>query len=439
MFIKEDVKNKWLPLVNDKDLDPIKNPYRRDVTIALMENTSQTLKKEGEGAQIIIEEKQNLTEAPANVTGANIANWDPILIPLIRRTTPKLIPFDTIGVQPMSGPTGLIFTMRPRYSTQTGAEPWMSEVDTTQSGQQDSSGNRLLNDDSTTGNQTTTDATNNPFEGTWLYGPTESTTNMEGYGDGGGRDFREMAFSIDKTSVTAESRALKAEYSTEMAQDLKAIHGLDAETELANILSTEIVAEINREIIRRIYKAAKLGAQRNVSSPGTFNLDQDSNGRWSVEKFKGLMIAVERDANQIAKETRRGRGNWIICSSDVATVLSMAGTLETNPLGNNFNVDDTGDMFLGVLNGKYKVFIDPYWNVSDMELYVVGYKGANPWDAGMFYAPYVPLQMVRAIGENSFQPKIGFKTRYGVVTNPFTLSSDDSNVYYRKVAVTNIM
>ena len=280
-----------------------------------------------------------------------------------------------------------------------------------------------------------------------------STAQAETLGDGSD-EFAEMAFSIDKVTVTAKSRALKAEYTMELAQDLKAIHGLDAETELANILSSEILSEINREVVRTIYSHAKSGAQVNTTTAGIFDLDTDSNGRWSVEKFKGLMYQLERDANAIAQKTRRGKGNLIICSADVASALQMAGVLDYAPaLSSNLNVDDTGNTFAGVLNGKFRVYVDPYAaNVSASQYYVVGYKGTSPYDSGLFYCPYVPLQMVRAVGQNSFQPKIGFKTRYGMVQNPFATSAgtgalDNSgavaasalNEYYRRVKVTNIM
>lgn len=438
MLISEEVLKKWKPIIEHESCEKIHDRYRREVTIKLMENTQKEL---GSSGQLGTVNEDQLTEAPTNVTGANIANWDPILIPLIRRTTPKLIAFDTVGVQPMSGPTGLIFIMKTRYTNQTGTEAFFTEPDTAQSGEGTSPASPVA--------QSAIDTVNNPFEGIFTTNSGMSTAESEALGDGAGNpgQFQEMSFSIEKASVTAKTRALKAEYSTELAQDLKAIHNLDAESELANILAVEITAEINREIVRAIYTQAKLGAQRNTATPGTFDMDVDSNGRWSVEKFKGLMINVEREANRIAKETRRGRGNWIICSSDVATALSMAGKLEINPLRNKLNVDDTGDTFVGILNGKYRVFIDPYWDVSDMEICVVGYKGANAWDAGIFYSPYVPLQMVRAIGEKTFEPKIGFKTRYGLTSNPFVVptpgadvtAAADTNTYFRKFAITNIM
>jgi len=398
--------------------------------------------------------------APANATGSSVANWDPILISLVRRAMPNLIAYDIAGVQPMTGPTGLIFAMRSRYTSQTGAEAFFDEADTEFS-------SRNAAGDSTAGQ--TPDAAQagsnpsvlndspvgayNKFEGM-------TTGTAEALGDASGNQFAEMAFSIEKSTVTARSRALKAEYTMELAQDLKAIHGLDAETELANILSAEILAEINREVVRTIYINAEKGASANTgtintTTEGVFDLDTDSNGRWSVERFKGLMFQLEREANAIAQRTRRGKGNIIICSSDVASALQMAGVLDYTPaLNNNLNVDDTGNTFAGVLNGRFKVYIDPYSaNQAAAQYFIVGYKGTSPYDAGMFYCPYVPLQMVRAVGQDTFQPKIGFKTRYGLVANPFaetgaasgavTAVNDagnaNSNRYYRRVKVANLM
>jgi hypothetical protein len=358
------------------------------------------------------------------------------MISLVRRSMPNLIAYDVAGVQPMTGPTGLIFAMRSRYSSQTGTESMFNEADTDFSGAGAQVGTNpaVLNDGT---------------PGTYTNGTGMATATAEALGDSAGNSFAEMAFSIEKQTVTAKSRALKAEYTMELAQDLKAIHGLDAETELANILSAEILAEINREVIRTIYTTAKAGAQVDTATAGTFDMDVDSNGRWSVEKFKGLMFQVERDANAIAQQTRRGKGNVIICSSDVASALQMAGVLDYTPaLNNNLNVDDSGNTFAGVLNGRYKVYIDPYSaNNAASQYYTVGYKGTSPYDAGLFYCPYVPLQMVRAVGENTFQPKIGFKTRYGMTANPFAEGTTaglgrlqaNSNTYYRRVKVTNIM
>jgi hypothetical protein len=373
---------------------------------------------------------------------------------------PNLVAYDLAGVQPMNGPTGLIFAMRSKYKTQGGTETFYNEVDSAFSGT-DAGFNTTLESTASVGLGTTAQSGSNPglldAAGTnpslYNVGQGMRTGDAEALGDAAGNYFNEMAFSIEKITVTAKSRALKAEYSLELAQDLKAIHGLNAEAELANLLSTEILAEINREVIRTIYNVAKPGAQTNVATNGTFDLDVDSNGRWSVEKFKGLIFQIERDANAIAQQTRRGKGNMILCSADVASALTMAGVLDYTPaLNANLNVDDTGNTFAGILQGKYKVYIDPYSGGSNVgsnggQYYVVGYKGSSPYDAGLFYCPYVPLQMVRAVGENSFQPKIGFKTRYGLVANPFAEGSNagegrlqrNSNVYYRRVAVTNLM
>jgi hypothetical protein len=408
-------------------LPEIKDSYRKAVTTVILENQEKALR----------EDRGFLGEAaPTNATGSSVDNWDPILISLVRRAMPNLIAYDVAGVQPMTGPTGLIFAMRSRYTNQTSGEAFYNEADSDFSGagEHDGTNPAVLNDSAPT---------------TYTAGTGMTTAEAEAKGDSGGNSFAEMAFSIEKQTVTAKSRALKAEYTMELAQDLKAIHGLDAETELANILSSEILAEINREVVRTIYTTAKAGAQNDTNTSGVFDMDVDSNGRWSVEKFKGLMFQVERDANAIAQQTRRGKGNVIICSSDVASALQMAGVLDTSPaLNNNLNVDDAGNTFAGVLNGRYKVYIDPYSaNTADKQFYVVGYKGTSPYDAGLFYCPYVPLQMVRAVGENTFQPKIGFKTRYGLTANPFAQGTTaglgaltaNSNTYYRRVQVTNIM
>lgn len=443
----EEIRQKWIDnkVLEHPDLPNITDPIKRDVTLRLLEN-----------------QEKFLSETPTNIIGndptntGNVRTWDPILISLVRRTIPNLIAFDVVGVQPMSGPTGLIFAMKSNYVNQTGAEAGgQSEYDTDFSAQNaldaGGSANSL-----TSPLHVDTDDTNNPFAGTWLTGDGMTTAEGEALGSGSDNQFQEMSFSIEKTSVEAKSRALKAEYSLELQQDLRAVHGLDAETELANILSQEITGEINREIIRMIYTVAKPGAQKNVQSTGTFDLDVDANGRWSVEKYKGLMMQIEREANAIARETRRGRGNVIICSSDVASALAMTGKLDINhALQTGLEVDDTGRTFAGILNGRYKVYIDPYWTVSGIEIAVVGYKGSGAMDAGVFYAPYVPLQMMRAVGENTFQPKIAFKTRYGLVNNPFfkgvdsTVGGDTSdpwaagsknlNAYYRKIAIKNIL
>ena len=427
MFQTEHLQEKWQPVLEHNDLPEIKDAYRRAVTTVILENQERALR----------EDSAFLSEtAPTNATGNSVDNWDPILISLVRRAMPNLIAYDVAGVQPMTGPTGLIFAMRSRYSSQTGTESMFNEADTDFSGAGAQVGTNpaVLNDGTA---------------GTYTNGTGMATATAEALGDSAGNSFAEMAFSIEKQTVTAKSRALKAEYTMELAQDLKAIHGLDAETELANILSAEILAEINREVVRTIYTTAVKGAANDTATAGIFDMDVDSNGRWSVEKFKGLMFQVERDANAIAQQTRRGKGNLIICSSDVASALQMAGVLDTSPaLNNNLNVDDAGNTFAGVLNGRYKVYIDPYSaNTADKQYYTVGYKGTSPYDAGLFYCPYVPLQMVRAVGENTFQPKIGFKTRYGLTANPFAQGTTaglgaltaNTNLYYRRVQVTNIM
>ena len=427
MFQTEHLQEKWQPVLEHNDLPEIKDSYRKAVTTVILENQEKALR----------EDNAFLSEAaPTNATGSSVDNWDPILISLVRRAMPNLIAYDVAGVQPMTGPTGLIFAMRSRYTSQAGTETFYNEADTDFSGTGTHAGTNpaVLND---------------AAPGTYTAGAGMTTAAAEALGDSAGNSFAEMAFSIEKQTVTAKSRALKAEYTMELAQDLKAIHGLDAETELANILSSEILSEINREVIRTIYTTSKKGAAVDTANAGIFDMDVDSNGRWSVEKFKGLMFQVERDANAIAQETRRGKGNVIICSSDVASALQMAGVLDYTPaLNNNLNVDDAGNTFAGVLNGRYKVYIDPYSaNSADKQFYVVGYKGTSPYDAGIFYCPYVPLQMVRAVGEQTFQPKIGFKTRYGLTANPFAEGTTaalgaltaNANTYYRKVQVTNIM
>ena len=456
MYLSEAIQQKWQPVLDHPELPKVTDGYKRAVTAMVLENQEKALK---EDAAFLSE------AAPANATGSNVQNWNPILISLVRRALPNLIAYDVCGVQPMSGPTGLIFAMRSRYATQAGTEALFDEADSDFSG-------RNAAGSATGGYSTTAHAGSNPgvlndgSAGTYTAGTAMTTAAAEALGDASGNAFAEMAFSIEKSTVTAKSRALKAEYTMELAQDLKAIHGLDAETELSNILSAEILAEINREVIRSIYIGAEFGQADNDNSNGAintttagiFDLDTDSNGRWSVERFKGLMFAVERDANTIAQRTRRGKGNIIICSSDVASALQMAGVLDYTPaLNNNLNVDDTGNTFAGVLNGKFKVYIDPYSanlgaNASPTkQYYVVGFKGASPYDSGIFYCPYVPLQMVRAVGQDSFQPKIGFKTRYGLVANPFDgagsgdsitadgLTAANSNRYYRRVQVANIM
>ena len=445
MYNSEKLQEKWQPVLAHPDLPEIKDNYKKAVTSIILENQESAMK---EDAAFLSE------AAPANsgFGGSNMGGYDPILISLVRRSMPNLIAYDVASVQPMTGPTGLIFAMKSKFSTQGGTEALFNEPDTGFSND-DAAGD--LNSTAMTG--TNPAVLNDSSAGTYItggadYGSTTgggmTTAEGEALGDAAANSFAEMAFSIEKSTVTAKSRALKAEYTMELAQDLKAIHGLDAETELSNILSSEILAEINREVIRTIYVSAKKGASINTTTAGIFDLDTDSNGRWSVEKFKGLMFQIERDANVIAQETRRGKGNMIITSSDVASALQMAGVLDYAPaLNNNLQVDDTGNTFAGVLNGRYRVYIDPYAaNNAAKQYYVVGYKGTSPYDAGIFYCPYVPLQMVRAVGENTFQPKIGFKTRYGVAQNPFATSDAtdvvpgaNDNTYYRRVQVANIM
>ena len=460
MYNSEHLQEKWAPILDYDGLDPIKDAHRRSVTAILLENQEKELR----------EERSFLSEAPTNSTntGANAgfsadaaaggptAGFDPVLISLIRRAMPNLVAYDLAGVQPMNGPTGLIFAMRSRYTNQSGTEALFDEANTAFSGQDSGFDNTNGMSNAAVGLGTTAQdpltggnpsVLNDSSPGTYNVGQGMRTDDAEGLGESD--HFNQMAFSIEKVTVTAKSRALKAEYSLELAQDLKAIHGLNAEAELANILSTEILAEINREVIRTIYNVAEAGAQANVANAGRFDLDVDSNGRWSVEKFKGLIFQIERDANAIAQRTRRGKGNMILTSADVASALTMAGVLDYTPaLNANLNVDDTGNTFAGILQGKYKVYIDPYSaNVAQNQYYVVGYKGSSPYDAGLFYCPYVPLQMVRAVGQDTFQPKIGFKTRYGIVENPFSQGTTqglgtltrNSNRYYRRVKVTNLM
>ena len=429
---RQDLVKKWAPILEHESAPKIRDNYRKEVTAVLLENQEREMAKQREAL---------FEAAPANAVGSygdtgGFAKFDPVMISLVRRAMPQMIAYDVCGVQPMTQPTGLIFAMKSRYSTQGGTEALFNEADTDFAG-------------------TGTHSGVYDFGGSETTGTGLATADGERLGQGGTGDgsFGAMAFSIEKTSVTAKTRALKAEYSIELAQDMKSVHGLDAEGELSNILSTEILAEINREVIRTIYKTAKPGAQVGVTTAGTFDLDTDSNGRWSVEKFKGLMFQIEREANAIGQQTRRGRGNVIITSADVASALAMAGVLDYSSglTGkNDLTIDDTSTTFAGVLNGKYKVYVDPYTaNVSATQFFVVGYKGTSAFDAGLFYCPYVPLQMVRAVDPNSFQPKIGFKTRYGLVANPFVNLDDgtsgqdnltaDVNYYYRRVKVTNLM
>jgi len=477
MFHSEHLQEKWAPLLNYEGLDPIKDSHRKAVTAVLLENQEKFLREQSSfetGGSFLAEGPTNSGNAAGasgafgGTSGASgpTAGFDPVLISLIRRSMPNLIAYDIAGVQPMSGPTGLIFAMRSRYKNQSGTEAFYNEVDSAFSGENNSRNLTGGFSDTSVGFGTTAQSGTNPSVlnpvGTAATNPSPynvgqgmATGDAEALGDAAANYFNEMAFSIEKVTVTAKSRALKAEYSLELAQDLKAIHGLNAEAELANILSTEILAEINREVIRTIYKVAEQGAVQNTATPGIFDLDVDSNGRWSVEKFKGLLFQIERDANAIAQRTRRGKGNVIICSADVASALTMAGVLDYTPaLNANLSVDDTGNTFAGTLMGKFKVYIDPYSaNLTSSnttpgnQYYVIGYKGASPYDAGLFYCPYVPLQMVRAVGEQTFQPKIGFKTRYGLVANPFAEGTNqglgslnlNANRYYRRVAVKNLM
>ena len=442
MFQTEHLQEKWQPVLDHPDLPPITDTYKRAVTTLILENQEKALR----------EDRSFLSEAAPTVsTGGQFDTWDPILISLVRRAMPNLIAYDVCGVQPMTGPTGLIFAMRSTYSSMDGAEALVDEAD---SGVSDDDAAGDLTSSAMTGSNPA--ILNDSPAGTYLSPTGMTTAQGETLGDTTTNAFAEMAFSIEKSTVTAVSRALKAEYTMELAQDLKAIHGLDAETELANILSSEILAEINREVIRSLYITAVKGAQVNTTTAGIFDLDTDSNGRWSVEKFKGLMFAMERDANAIGQQTRRGKGNMVICSADVASALQMAGVLDYTPaLNNNLNVDDTSTTFAGVMNGRFKVYVDPYAaNVTAKQYYVIGYKGTSPYDAGFFYCPYVPLQMVRAVGENTFQPKIGFKTRYGMAANPFAAANAlgagvatntdasldaNTNSWYRRVQVTNLM
>jgi len=475
MFQSEHLQEKWAPLLDYQGLDPIKDSHRRAVTAVLLENQERFVREQSafdNGSMSMLMESPTNSGNAAGASGAfgsggsqSVAGFDPVLISLIRRSMPNLVAYDLAGVQPMSGPTGLIFAMRSRYTNQTGTEAFYNEVDTAFSGTDSGFDTTLTGAHSQVGSGigTTAQSGSNPAllnaasvaATDYNVGQGMPTGDSEALGDAAGNQFNQMAFSIEKVTVTAKSRALKAEYSLELAQDLKAIHGLNAEAELANILSTEILAEINREVIRTIYMTAEKGAAQNVATAGVFDLDVDSNGRWSVEKFKGLLFQIERDANAIAQRTRRGKGNIIMCSADVASALTMAGVLDYTPaLNANLNVDDTGNTFAGTLMGKFRVYIDPYsanltaGNATPgNQYYVVGYKGSSPYDAGLFYCPYVPLQMVRAVGEDTFQPKIGFKTRYGLVANPFSEGltrgegrlNVNTNRYYRRVAVKNLM
>ena len=452
MNLNEQIQNKWKTVLEHSDLPTIADSHRRSVTAMVLENTERALRESAE-----IGASQNLlTEAPTNAAGTGgfsggataagpVAGFDPILISLVRRALPNLIAYDIAGVQPMTGPTGLIFAMRSRYANQSGTEAFYDEADTAFSTLPGANSAVIGADQVGTGfpNDTLALAAN----GAYNYAQGMPTASAEALGSAASNTtFAEMAFSIEKVSVEAKTRALKAEYSLELAQDLKSVHGLDAEAELSNILAAEILAEINREVLRTVNITARRGSLEGTTTQGIFDLDIDSSGRWSVEKFKGLMFHIEREANGIAKDTRRGKGNLLICSSNVASALQMAGVLDYTPAlnSNNLQVDDTGATFAGVLNGRFRVYIDPY---STHDYMTVGYKGSNAFDAGLFYCPYVPLQMVRAVDQDTFQPKIGFKTRYGMVANPFAEGSaqglgrliEDSNVYYRRSLVRNLL
>ena len=437
----KNLMEKWSSVLDHESVSPIQDNYKKAVTARLLENQEVALQEERVQAQ-----GNYISEAAAanNIGGGSIGSFDPVLISLVRRAMPNLIAYDIAGVQPMSGPTGLIFAMKSKYSTQGGTEALFDEADTDFSGtgthQAEPTGLGGATDADTDGSIADTAAAD--ITNTFGSGLATSAAERLGVGESGDGSFGEMAFSIEKSTVTAKSRALKAEYTMELAQDLKAVHGLDAEGELANILSAEILAEINREVVRTILTKAKIGAlQTSTAVSGIFDVNTDSDGRWMVERFKGLIMQIERECNVIAKETRRGKGNFIICSSDVASALAAAGMLDYTPaLSANLNVDDTGNTFAGVLNGRVKVYIDPY---ATIDFVCVGYRGTNPYDAGMFYCPYVPLTMVKAVGENDFQPRMGFKTRYGMVANPFVAAdgtgTDRANQYFRIFRVDDIM
>ena len=449
MFQTAHLQEKWQPVLEHPDLPKIEDSYKRAVTTLILENQEKALK----------EDRSFLGEAaPVNaMSGGQMDTWDPILISLVRRAMPNLIAYDVCGVQPMTGPTGLIFAMRSSFLSQDGAEALVDEAMPGQTGASNQNAAGTIGGGDVASTETNPAVLNDsPSANAYTSATGMTRAQAEALGDTSTNSFAQMAFSIEKSTVTAVSRALKAEYTMELAQDLKAIHGLDAETELANILSSEILAEINREVVRSLYVTAVKGCAVNTTTAGIFDLDTDSNGRWSVEKFKGLMFAIERDANAIGQQTRRGKGNMIICSADVASALQMAGVLDYTPaLNNSLNVDDTTTTFAGVMNGRFKVYVDPYAaNAAASQYYVCGYKGSSPYDAGFFYCPYVPLQMVRAVGENDFQPRIGFKTRYGLAANPFAASGAvaagdsvntdasldaNTNAWYRRVKVTNLM
>lgn len=446
-YLGQELVEKWAPVLNHEDLPAITDSHKRACVAILLENTQNELggiSEQAPGSQFLTETQGISVDAiPVNATGTGISNFDPILISLIRRAMPNLIAYDICGVQPMTGPTGLVFALRSRYTDQANTENFYNEVNTAFSSVLAGTANTLGQEQFGTGPFGANLAAN----GQYNYAGAMSTANAEALGTSSGVSFAEMAFSIEKVTVTAKSRALKAQYTMEMAQDLKAIHGLDAENELSSILQSEILAEINREVIRTINITAQPGCNTGTATAGTFDLDVDSNGRWSVEKFKGLMFQLQRECNQIAKSTRRGKGNILLCSSDVASALEMAGVLSYSPnLATQLQVDDTGNTFAGMINGRIKCYIDPY--VSGGDYVTVGYKGPSFTDAGLFYCPYIPLQMVRAVDPESFVPKIGFKSRYGIVSNPFAQGATttnlgavlvDSNVYYRRMTIKNLL
>jgi len=441
---RPDLVKKWAPILEHADLPQIKDNYRKEVTAVLLENQERSQREE---RRALFEDSPNGSSVSGTFmpdTGG-VAKFDPVLISLVRRAMPAMVAYDMCGVQPMTQPTGLIFAMKSTYMTSAGvrgAEALFNEADTGYSGVATGGTAGTSNTGSA---QSTLDGATTPITSGTAF-PTGIGENQTGTGTGttqqnNGAGFNQMGFTIEKTSVTAQSRALKAEYSVELAQDLKSVHGLDAEAELSNILSQEILAEINREVIRTVYNSAKVGAQSGTATAGIFDLDVDSNGRWSVEKFKGLLFQIEREANAIYQTTRRGRGNFIVCSADVASALAMAGVLDYAPaLSTNLNVDEASNTFAGVLNGKYKVYVDPYAaNQTADQFLLVGYKGTSAFDAGIFYCPYVPLQLYRATDPATFQPKIAFRTRYGIVANPFTALTAGNNIYFRKVRVQNLM
>jgi hypothetical protein len=441
---RPDLVKKWAPILEHADLPQIKDNYRKEVTAVLLENQERAQREE---RRALFEDIPNGSAVSGTFMpdSGGVAKFDPVLISLVRRAMPAMVAYDMCGVQPMTQPTGLIFAMKSTYMTSAGVrstEALFNEADTGYSGVATGGTAGTSNTGSA---QSALNGSTTPITSGTAF-PTATAENQTGTGTGttqqnNGAGFNQMGFTIEKTSVTAQSRALKAEYSVELAQDLKSVHGLDAEAELSNILSQEILAEINREVIRTVYNSAKVGAQVGTATAGIFDLDVDSNGRWSVEKFKGLMFQIEREANAIYQTTRRGRGNFIVCSADVASALAMAGVLDYAPaLSTNLNVDEASNTFAGVLNGKYKVYVDPYAaNQSADQFLLVGYKGSSAFDAGIFYCPYVPLQLYRATDPATFQPKIAFRTRYGIVANPFTALTAGDNIYFRKVRVQNLM